>query len=649
MRAEPSARAAMNTHALSRRRACWIPARPWDKLLAHGFAIFPVRLRGKEPLTEHGLKDATRDLAKIEMWARQWPGCNWGVALGGASACFVLDFDTPDGTEIFERTHGKLPPTYTVKTARGSHLYFRLRESGVLTRRFEGGEVRSDGAYVVGEGSIHPSGAAYQCLSDVAIAEFPCGVLEHLAPRPVPEVRPEAAIPEGQRNAALTSYAGTMRRRGMGREAIAAALHAENTARCSPPLPEDEVERIAASVARYTPSEAGSDRQQETKTVSIGAVLCRVCDIPAQKLRWLWPGRIPLGKLTLFAGDPGLGKSLVTLDMAARVTCGSEWPDGVASSGQPGSVIVLSAEDDAADTIRPRLEAAGADLSKVHILQAVRHAKPNGGISLEHFSLETDLVALQDAVAALGDVSFIVLDPVSAYLGDTDSHVNARVRGLLAPLAGLACGLGVAVVAVDHLSKSNRPALYRPNGSIAFVAAARAVWLFARNPDDPAQRLMLPGKQNLGPDQAGLSYTVAEAKPGIAAVTWGGTVSLSADAVLQPEADGERSERLEAMDWLREHLSAGPVSAKQIQTDAKRAGFSWSTVRRGKDALGIIPSKNGFEGGWSWRLPPAEDAHETSKALTSKTWASSENLSTFGTDGASETGNSGPKFLEGEL
>jgi hypothetical protein len=292
-------------------------------------------------------------------------------------------------------------------------------------------------------------------------------------------------------------------------------------------------------------------------------------------------------------------------------------------------VIILSAEDDPGDTIRPRLEAAGADLSKVHILQAVRRTKPNGDTALEHFSLETDLIELQDAAAKLDDVRLIVIDPISAYLGNIDSHVNAKVRSLLAPLAGLAQSLRIAVMAVDHLSKSNRPALYRPNGSIAFTAAARAVWLFARSPDDPAQRLMLPGKMNLAPDQEGLSYKLKEEKPGVPAVIWGGAVRLSADEVLQPEAVEQKSERLEAMEWLREQLSAGPVSAKQIRADAKKACITWSTLRRAKDALKVKHSKEGFEGGWYWALPPSEDAHEVTKMLTSETWTPSAEVSTF--------------------
>jgi len=336
-----------------------------------------------------------------------------------------------------------------------------------------------------------------------------------------------------------------------------------------------------------------------------GAVLRCVSDIAPKPLRWLWPGRIPLGKLTLFAGDPGLGKSFVTLDIAARVTRGTGWPDDLTTSCESGSVILLNAEDDPADTIRPRLEAVGADLSKVHILQAVRHAKPSGETVLEHFNLETDLTALQDVVASLGDVRLIVIDPISAYLGSTESHVNAKVRGLLSPLAELASWLDAAVVAVTHLNKSNSSALYRASGSIAFIAAARAVWLFGKNPDDQAGRLMLPGKMNLAAEQLGIAYTLSP-KRDVAVVEWGEAVSISADAVLEQEGADRRSELSEVMEWLRERLSAGPVAQREIKRDAVKEGYSWATVRRAKDALGVITEKSGYQGPSQWRL---RDAH----------------------------------------
>jgi putative DNA primase/helicase len=315
--------------------------------------------------------------------------------------------------------------------------------------------------------------------------------------------------------------------------------------------------------------EAARDAEREGTP---GAVLRCFADIAPKPLRWLWPGRIPLGKLTLFAGDPGLGKSFVTLDVAARVTRGDGWPDGTPASCGAGSVIVLSAEDDPSDTIRPRLEAAGANLNRVHTLQAVRREKPNGGTSLEHFSLETDLAALQDAVASFGDVRLVVVDPISAYLGNADSHINAKVRGLLSPLADMAAGLDVAVLAVTHLNKSTSSALYRASGSIAFIAAARAVWLFGKNPDDPAGRLMLPGKMNLAAEQMGIAYTLAS-KQDVAIVAWGEAVSVSADAMLGPEG-AERSERLEAIEWLRERLATGPVVQREIKKDAAKEGFS---------------------------------------------------------------------------
>jgi len=339
----------------------------------------------------------------------------------------------------------------------------------------------------------------------------------------------------------------------------------------------------------------------ESPMPKAGVVLRRVSDIERKDLRWLWHQRVPLGKLTLFAGDPGLGKSFVTLDMAARVTRGAGWPDGAAASCEAGSVILLSAEDDAADTIRPRLEAAGADLSKVHILQAVRRLRGNDHTTLEQFSLETDLVALQDAVVSLGDVRLIGIDPLSAYLGGIDSHVNSKVRSLLSPLAEIASTLSVAVVGVTHLNKTSSSALYRASGSIAFVAAARAVWFFGKHPDDPAQRLMLPGKMNLGPEQEGMSYRL-EAKQGVAVVAWGDAVSVSADAVLEQEGNEQRSERLAAIDWLRERLADGPVPQRKIKGDAKAEGFSWATLRRAKDALGVVTEKTGYQGSWQWRL-----------------------------------------------
>jgi hypothetical protein len=249
-----------------------------------------------------------------------------------------------------------------------------------------------------------------------------------------------------------------------------------------------------------------------------GPRVVRACDVPVARVRWLWPDRVALGKLTLFPGDPGLGKSFVTLDMAARVTRGESWPDCPGVRQPVGGVVLMSAEDDPADTIRPRLEDADADLARVAIVQGVRRGDRNAT-----FNLRSDLPALEQAIAAMPNCRLVVIDPVSAYLGDTDSHANADVRAVLGPLSELAGRCGAAFVCVSHLNKSrDGPAMYRATGSMAFVAAARSAWMFTRDPDDPSRRrcFMLNIKSNLSRPPPGLAYALVDKSQGHPVVAW---------------------------------------------------------------------------------------------------------------------------------
>jgi putative DNA primase/helicase len=255
----------------------------------------------------------------------------------------------------------------------------------------------------------------------------------------------------------------------------------------------------------------------------ITPILISMAEVHSRPIEWLWPGRIARGKVTLIAGDPGLGKSFLTLDLAARVSRGSPWPDAPNASAPLGGVVLLSAEDDAEDTIRPRLDAAGADVHRIKLLQAVRHNyRENQKEAV--FSLGTDLPALEAAILATPGCRLVVIDPITAYLGETDSHKNAEIRGLFAPLAALAAKHGVAIVCVTHLNKSGSgPAIYRSIGSIGFVAAARAVWAVIKDRDNPRRWLMLPAKNNLAPDALGLAYTLRTLRP-----QWDGSRRLGA-------------------------------------------------------------------------------------------------------------------------
>jgi hypothetical protein len=338
-----------------------------------------------------------------------------------------------------------------------------------------------------------------------------------------------------------------------------------------------------------------------------GPILTCLADVEPKEIDWLWLRRIALGKLTLIAGDPGLGKSFVTLDMIAKVTTGSPWPDG--SRPPIGDAILITAEDDLADTIRPRLDAAGADVRRVVSLRAIAALNDRGKCTERSFTL-ADIPHLADALNQHPECRLVVIDPVSAFLGGKDGHRNDEIRGLLAPLARLAADHRVAIVMVTHLSKggSSGRAMYRAMGSLAFAAAARAAYLVIPDEAQPTRRLMLPIKNNVGNDRDGFAYTI-QGEGMRATVVWEKTpVTITADQALAASTgDGTPGPDPEALDaakeFLVEMLAQGPVPAGRAEAEAKQARVSGRTLRRAKAALGVRSIKDRYTGMWMWRLP----------------------------------------------
>jgi putative DNA primase/helicase len=344
------------------------------------------------------------------------------------------------------------------------------------------------------------------------------------------------------------------------------------------------------------------DASTQSVTFAPHAVVKFVNQVERQELEWLWPGRIPLGKLTLLAGDPGLGKSFVTLDMAARVSRGECWPDLPLLKQTPAGVVLFNAEDDLADTIAPRLDRAGADDTRILAVEGVAIQEKR-----RHFSLEVDLPRLEEVLRDHPETRLVIIDPIAAYCGKVDSHKNSDVRGLLAPLAELAARYRVAVVSVTHLSKSGgNKAVYRAMGSLAFAAAARAVWAVVKDTDDPQRRLFLPAKMNLAGDPSGLAYRITDGR-----VAWeSGSVHLHADDAFAAEAAAaERKpmhrggERREAAEWLKEQLAEGPTAATEIIETGEQYGFSKRTLQRALTSIDGERRKESFEGAWMWYLP----------------------------------------------
>jgi putative DNA primase/helicase len=337
-------------------------------------------------------------------------------------------------------------------------------------------------------------------------------------------------------------------------------------------------------------------------------------DLEMLGVDWLWPDRFALGKIGLIAGLPDYGKGQIAAFLAAAVTAAIELPcdEGVTPQG---NVIWFNGEDDARDTIVPRLAAAGADRKRVHFVNGARVDGKN-----RSFNLITDLLLLRDAITRIGDVKLVIIDPISAYLGvgKVDGRSATDVRGVLTPLKEMIEELHVAVIGIAHFNKKDdvKSALLRVSDSIAYVAAARHVYAVLDDPEDRKSKLFVKAKNNLAPDKKALRYgfgvrTVghdAKLKKDINApyVVWGAQhVDITANDAMQATAGGTAYAKREAKEFLLERLAAGAVKADDLFEEADQLGISKVTLRRAKKDL-QIPSykeRGTTEGGWFWELP----------------------------------------------
>lgn len=358
-------------------------------------------------------------------------------------------------------------------------------------------------------------------------------------------------------------------------------------------------------------------------------VLVRGSDLTPEPIEWLWPQWLALGKLHVLAGAPGQGKTTIALAFAAAITSGKQWPDGTNCS--PGTVLIWSGEDDPADTLLPRLIAAGADRSRVYFVKGARV-----GDEVLPFDPARDLVQLTAAAERIGNVRMLIVDPVvSAVAGD--SNKSSDVRRALQPLVDLAANLRAAVLGISHFTKGSagKDPTERVTGSVAFSAVARVVLVAARVKDDKGddRRIFARSKSNIGPDDGGFEYSLTQvvALPGIEAsrVDWGSALPGTAQELLrEAEADSGSEEETSALDeaceFLASELRDGPQAAKYLLAEARHAGHAERTLKRAKARLGVESRKEA--GSWQWS---AIDANKVKGANKAKS-ATSQTLGTVG-------------------
>jgi len=472
-------------------------------LVEKKWSVIPVSRDSKKPAIPW--KTYQENLANEDNLIR-WFGVgsnyNIGLVTGRLSGIIVIDCDTLEASDGFVKEYPEASTTLQVVTGRGIHYYFKYEEgirNDTGKKLGEKIDVRGDGGYVVIPPSIHANGKVY-VYRKFDIANLPTNLQQKITGNRFNDTRNDNILPrdkntdlitQGFRNARLTSMAGSMRKAGFDYDSIKYSLHSFNERFCSPSLDSGEIEAIANSVSAYTP---GTPSRSSFTNGGRTGITVRLDSIKPENTSWLWKNRIPIGKITLLEGDGGLGKSFLSLKLAAMVSNGK-------LLNREGKVLLMSAEDGLADTIRPRLESVDAKLDNIFAITGIRTPDGDKAIGLKELPVIKDLVVEHKP-------SFLVIDPIIAFM-EGDTHRAGDVRRILAPLAAIAAENHLAVLMIRHLNKNvDAKATYRGQGSQDFFNAARSVFLAVKNPEDPSKSLLCHVKSNLGPLQKSLPFWI---------------------------------------------------------------------------------------------------------------------------------------------
>jgi hypothetical protein len=613
--------------------------------------VLPIEVGGKNPAISWVNDGDTRiNTFSTEEWAAVAPAWvdDLAARFPDANGCVVakpeefifIDCDTHrEFVAGFEAFAGEsFPVTYTT-SARDNRTQIHFRQTdatralGNVPQTTASGiefSIRQRNQYVIAEGSVHAkTGTVYQRVVDAGIVPMPdklVGYIKHLRESVKTESKnvdgttrnERGLVPHGQIHPFMLTQAGRLRAMGLNAEAIEVALSELVHKNCEPPIDDGKITEMAKSICNFPEGEnkslilTGSTAAGASAPAVSGAKVKRMSSYRSKKLYWLWQNRIPFGALSTIAGDPDEGKSLITLYLAARVSRGERLFDN-SEDTKAAEVLLLSAEDDPEITLRPRLEATGADLDKIHLLESVLLRDGAGATVVERIAqLDQDVKMIGDYLDQNPEIRLIVIDPISSFLGNANMNREQEVRRALQPLADRAKLTGLAVVMVAHFNKNSetRSAMDRVGGAKAIVGMGRAAWTCVREPEKEQQpgepmpvngdrRLFLKLKGNLAPSKiGGLVYTIraknvnVEDKDGNTVqveqpyVIWLETTQHTAQDVVIGDRDGQprktKVQSAEAM--LRDYLvkAGGWDDAEKIKSALP---FEGGTLQRARAAL----------------------------------------------------------------
>ena len=311
--------------------------------------------------------------------------------------------------------------------------------------------------------------------------------------------------------------------------------------------------------------------------------MIKMSDVQSQTVDWLWYPFIPYGKLTIIQGDPGDGKTTLVLNIAAKLSKG-EGLDNDMKVTEPVKIIYQTAEDGLGDTIKPRLLAAGADCSRVLVIDDSDQPLTMADARLEEAIVQTK-------------AKMVVLDPIQGFLGaEVDMHRANEIRPLMKRVAVLAEKYHCAVILIGHMNKnSNGKSSYRGLGSIDFQAAARSVLIVGRIKDEPEIRVVCHVKSSLAPEGKSIAFRLDKDT----GFEWIGEYDISADDLLSGDNRGQKIHA--AKEFLKEILASGSVAQTKVAEEAESRRIKKKTLWNAKKELEIDSVKIGNK--WFWMLP----------------------------------------------
>jgi AAA domain-containing protein len=325
--------------------------------------------------------------------------------------------------------------------------------------------------------------------------------------------------------------------------------------------------------------------------------------VTGQPVHWLWWPYLPLGKLVLLDGDPGVGKSLFTLQLAAALSRGWPLPDQegktTLATGQPSTTILIAREDSLSDTVKPRLDAAGADASRVKVF----HSYAGQDSQVHNFTFQD--LALLERVMKEHEPRLVIIDPLQAYLGSrVDMSKSNQTRPYLEALGTLAERSGCTILVIRHFTKpgeGSAKAIHRGMGGMDFMGAARTGLGIEQHPCDPGKALLFQHKSNVGPLGRTQAFSKAEGR-----FEWCDVSRITAEDLAGSGRGPDPRTYLSCLCWLEHRLEGGlPWPAKDIETEAEQEGYKGHILFRAKKTLGVKGIRAGFgtAGSWTWLLP----------------------------------------------